>query len=113
MLLASAIAQETGILALDEPSAHADPPLQASLFELLREKAVQGSLCIAAVHDINLAVSFATRAILLHDSGIVYDGAVDALLLSEAFATVFGPQVTVVQDVMGRRYAAYAQRCQT
>ena len=111
-LLASALAQETKILALDEPSAHADPPLQASLFSLLRDRASQGNLCIAAVHDINLAVAFATRVILLHEGGVVYDGKVDELLASKAFAAVFGPQITVLQDTAGRSFAAYSQRLQ-
>ncbi len=111
-LLASALAQETKILALDEPSAHADPPLQASLFALLRDRASQGNLCIAAVHDINLAVAYATRVILLHNGGIAYDGKVDGLLASSAFATVFGPQITVLQDLDGRSFAAYSRRLQ-
>ena len=109
-LLASSLAQETKILALDEPSAHADPPLQASLFALLRDRASQGCLCIAAVHDINLAVAFATRAILLHNGGVIYDGKVDGLLNSSAFTEVFGPQITVLQDMAGRSFAAYSQR---
>lgn len=111
-LLAAALAQETKILALDEPSAHADPPLQASLFALLRDRASQGHLCIAAVHDINLAVAFATRAILLHDGGVVFDGKVGELLTSNAFPLVFGPQITVLHDTAGRSFAAYAQRLQ-
>ena len=109
-LLAAALAQETAILALDEPSAHADPPLQASLFEVLRDRAADGRLCIAAVHDINLAVAFATRAILLHEGGVVYDGPVEALPRSEAFAVVFGPRITVFEDSAGRSFAAYARR---
>ena len=109
-LLAAALAQETKILALDEPSAHADPPLQASLFALLRDRASQGNLCMAAVHDINLAVAFATRAILLHDGGVAYDGKVDGLLTSSAFAEVFGPRITVLHDTAGRSFAAYSQR---
>jgi iron complex transport system ATP-binding protein len=109
-LLAAALAQETSILALDEPGAHADPPLQASIFEVLRNKAAAGALCVAAVHDINLAAAFATRAILLHCGQIIYDGAVDGMLLSPAFGGVFGPQVVVRHDQNGLPFAAYAGR---
>ena len=109
VLLASALAQETSILALDEPSAHADPPLQATFFALLREKATHGCLCIAAVHDINLAVAFATRAILLHDGGVLYDGKINELLESKPFMTVFGPQIMVIQDIAGQSFAAYSR----
>lgn len=109
-LLAAAVAQRASILVLDEPSAHADPPLQASLFALLRERSEQGCLCIAAVHDLNLAVAFATRVVLLHEGAIAYDGGVDGFLASDAFGNVFGPQITVRQDAAGQRFAAYARR---
>lgn len=109
-LLAAALAQQTAILALDEPSAHADPPLQATLFALLRKRSEQGCLCIAAVHDLNLAVSFATRAVLLHEGSIAYDGGVEGFLASPAFEQVFGPQIMVRQAVDGHRFATYAQR---
>ena len=111
-LLAAALAQETGILALDEPSAHADPPLQASLFALLRMRATQGCLCIAAVHDINLAVAFATRAILLNAGGVEYDGSAEGMLQSGALNRVFGPQITVIEDRRGRSFAAYERRAE-
>jgi iron complex transport system ATP-binding protein len=109
-LLAAAMAQETPILALDEPSAHADPPLQAAIFELLRQRAETGTVCIAAVHDINLAAAFATRAILLHEGGILYDGDVPALLASKAFEKVFGPQIVIRHDRDGQAFAAYSTR---
>ena len=109
-LLAAALAQQTPILVLDEPSAHADPPLQASIFDLLRARAAAGAVCIAAVHDINLAVAFATRAILLHEGSILYDGDVAAMLVSEAFERVFGPQIVVRHDRAGQPFAAYAGR---
>ncbi|MEQ1945997.1 MAG: ABC transporter ATP-binding protein [Bryobacteraceae bacterium] len=109
-LLAAALAQETLILALDEPSAHADPPLQAAIFDLLRVKAATGAICVAAVHDINLAVAFATRAILLHEGSILYDGNVAAMLTSSAFEKVFGPQIVVRHDIDGQAFAAYSRR---
>lgn len=109
-LLAAALAQATPILALDEPSAHADPPLQASIFELLRQRAATGAICVAAVHDINLAAAFATRTILLHQGRILYDGTVAGMLTSQAFEKVFGPQVVVRHDEASQLFAAYAGR---
>ena len=109
VLLAAALAQEAPILTLDEPSAHADPPLQAAIFDLLRGKAAGGLTCIVAVHDLNLAATFATRAILLQEGISLFDGAPRDLLASDAFGRVFGPQIIVRQDASGRGYAAYAE----
>ncbi len=108
-LLASALAQETPILLLDEPSAHADPPLQAAVFELLAQRAASGTICIAAMHDINLAAAFATRALLLHETGVLHDGNVDGMLTSKAFERVFGPRIVVRHDEEGQLFAAYAR----
>ena len=59
---------------------------------------------------VNLAVAFATRAILLHEGGILYDGEVAAMLASEAFERVFGPQIVIRHDRAGHAFAAYSAR---
>jgi iron complex transport system ATP-binding protein len=96
-LLAAAIAQETPLLALDEPSAHADPPLQAAIFELLAQRAAAGLAVLAAVHDINLALTYATRALVLVDGQLAFDGTVKGFTASAQFTRVFGPRFSVHQ----------------
>ncbi|MBI3207920.1 MAG: ABC transporter ATP-binding protein [Candidatus Solibacter usitatus] len=107
VLLAAALAQETPVLALDEPSAHADLPLQARMFELLRARVAAGALCLAVVHDINLALTFATRAVLLHEGAIVFDGDPRAMLEAAAFREAFGPDIAVVRDGNGNPIVTY------
>ncbi len=66
VLLARALAQETPILLLDEPTAHLDLHYQASLLTLLRQLAQECQLAVLmAVHDLNLAALFSDRVALL------------------------------------------------
>src|SRR5205814_1356064 len=55
-VLAMALAQETAVLLLDEPTVHLDPGHQPATLELLRELARRRQLAVGAVlHDLNLA----------------------------------------------------------
>lgn len=71
LCLARALAQDAPILLLDEPLAHLDPPAKAELLGLLhdwtRAGEAQGSrrLVLAAVHEVDLALGFADRCLLL------------------------------------------------
>jgi iron complex transport system ATP-binding protein len=107
VLMAATLAQAAPILVLDEPSTHADAPLQAAFFELLRTRADQGSLVIAAVHDVNLAFVFATRVLLLDAGRLAHDGAPQAFAQSQQFAATFGPRLIARADARGQWSALY------
>jgi iron complex transport system ATP-binding protein len=80
VLIARALAQNTGILLMDEPTSHLDPPHQASIGSLCSKLAEGGKCMITAVHDLNLASTLAGRAILISDGKILLDGPVERVL---------------------------------
>lgn len=98
ILLAAVLAQESPVMLLDEPAAHVDLPHQIEMYRLLRERAAQGALCVAATHDLNLAASFATRVLLLDGSQAVAFGSPEEVFTGDAFRSAFGPEVTVQHD---------------
>jgi iron complex transport system ATP-binding protein len=65
-LLARALAQETPILLLDEPSAHLDPGHRYAMHQLLRRLAREQQRAVFCVsHDLNLAAEFCDRLMFL------------------------------------------------
>ena len=97
VVLAMALAQETDVLLLDEPTAHLDPSHQIATVrragELARER---GVIALAVLHDLNLA-ALADRVVVLDQGRVVADGMPASALAGEVVGRVFGPGLTVVQ----------------
>jgi iron complex transport system ATP-binding protein len=96
-VLAMALAQETAVLLLDEPTVHLDPGHQLATLELLRELATRRDLAVCAVlHDLNLASAFASRIVVLADGRIVREGPPPQVLEANLITKVFGEGLEVV-----------------
>jgi iron complex transport system ATP-binding protein len=96
-VLAMALAQEAGVLLLDEPTAHLDPTHQRATLERVATLArVRGLAVVAVLHELNLAVAFASRVVLLADGAVVREGDVRSVITAELVSAVFGPGLRVV-----------------
>jgi iron complex transport system ATP-binding protein len=73
VLLAACLAQAPTLLLLDEPATFLDIDQQLQCFSLLREEASKGTACIAVMHDVNLALTFCSRIIVIADHTIAYN----------------------------------------
>jgi iron complex transport system ATP-binding protein len=65
VLLARAIAQQTEIILLDEPTAHLDIPNRELLFALLKQLTQQGKTILISTHEIGLAKQYIDQEILI------------------------------------------------
>jgi iron complex transport system ATP-binding protein len=96
-VLAMALAQETAVLLLDEPTVHLDPGHQLATLALLRDLATRRQLAVYAVlHDLNLASTFASRIVALADGGIVRDGTPLEVIHPDLVRAVFGDRLEVL-----------------
>jgi len=96
-VLAMALAQEAGVLLLDEPTAHLDPTHQRGTLERVATLArARGLAVVAVLHDLNLAAAFASRVVLLADGAVVRDGDPRQVITAELVSAVFGPGLRVV-----------------
>ena len=96
-VLAMALAQETAVLLLDEPTVHLDPGHQLATLELLRDLAIRRRLAVCAVlHDLNLASAFASRIVAMSDGRIVREGTPLEVLSADLVRAVFGEGLEVV-----------------
>jgi iron complex transport system ATP-binding protein len=78
--LAACLAQQARVLLLDEPATFLDVEQQLQCFSVVRAEAERGSACLAVTHDVNLALTFCTRLLVLADRGVTRDvGTADAI----------------------------------
>jgi iron complex transport system ATP-binding protein len=95
--IAMALAQETPILLLDEPTTYLDIAHQLEVLELLRDlNRNRGRTVVMVVHDLNHAAQYADHIIAVADGGIHAAGSPGALLTPELIKTVFGVDAAVV-----------------
>ena len=73
VFLAACLAQRPRVLLLDEPATFLDVDQQLQCFSLLRAEAARGTSCVAVTHDVNLALTFCTRLIVLLGGTVAYD----------------------------------------
>lgn len=78
-MIARAVAQDPDILLLDEPTSSLDLANQIDVMELIRKQTEKGILAIMAVHDLNLALRYCDRFVLLKSGRIVATGDSEAL----------------------------------
>ncbi len=98
VLLARALAQETPVLILDEPTAHLDLRHQLTTLRLLRELTRQeGKATLVILHDINLAARFADEVVLLHRGKVAAWGPPERVLTPERLRQVYGVHVRVLR----------------
>jgi iron complex transport system ATP-binding protein len=97
VLLARALAQDTPVLLLDEPTTHLDLQHRESLIRLIRELAVKKNLAILMVlHDLNLAGLYADRVALLVDGQLQAVGSPNEVLTEANLSRVYQIPVRVI-----------------
>jgi iron complex transport system ATP-binding protein len=105
VFIAQAIAQESNIMFLDEPTANLDINYQAEIFKLLtRFNEEMGKTIILVTHDINHAARFAKKIIFLKDGRIVRTGKPVDIIDTKTIRSVFNTDVTIQYDHEKRPY---------
>ena len=95
VVLAMALAQEAGVLLLDEPTAHLDPAHQVGIVRRAAELArAREMIAVAVLHDLNLA-ALADRVIVMDAGAVVADGAASVALAADVVGRVFGTGLAV------------------
>jgi iron complex transport system ATP-binding protein len=96
VVVARALAQETPLLLLDEPTAHLDMGHQAAVLHLVRQLCRrEGKGVLAAIHDLSLAGQYCDRLVMLNEGRIVGEGEPQEVLSPELLASVYGTRVSV------------------
>lgn len=96
LAIAQVLTQEPGVYLLDEPTNHLDPQHQLDALQLFRDKADAGAIVLASLHDVNLAVRYADRCLLLYGDGRWDLGATDEILDCERLSRLYSTPMEAV-----------------
>jgi iron complex transport system ATP-binding protein len=103
VIIAMALAQESEILLLDEPTQLLDITRQAEILDLLADLNCScGLTVVAAIHDLNLAARYFDRLLILHRGTVLAEGAPQAVLRADILEEAYGGPVEIVQAGNGR-----------
>jgi len=80
---------------LDEPTSSLDMRHQIDLVETAKQRAANGTAVVAVLHDLNLAMRFADRIILLHHGRLAIDGGPRETVTPEIVERIFGVEATI------------------
>jgi ABC-type cobalamin/Fe3+-siderophores transport system ATPase subunit len=99
--LAACLAQQAKVLLLDEPATFLDVDQQLQCFTIVRAEADRGAACVAVTHDVNLALTFCTRLIVLADRGIARDVPITAALDDPSWLRAFSTRLDLERGPSG------------
>ena len=108
VLLAACFAQAPQLLLLDEPSTHLDIDQQLHCFGLLREESERGAACLAVTHDVNLALTYATRLIVLAQGRVALDVPIEEAVRAPGWLALFSPRLSLSTTAAGRPWVSYS-----
>ena len=94
VLLARALAVESDVLLLDEPTAHLDAPHQSALIRSVASRAQAGAAIAVVLHDLTLALS-ANRVWLMDEGRLLIDAEPDDPELHTALIDVFDGAIAI------------------
>lgn len=104
--LALALAQETPLLLLDEPTTYLDVAHQLEVVELVRRlNAEEGRTIVMVLHDMNEAARVSHRIVALKDGRVLREGTPGAVLTPDLLAELYGVACDVhPHDALGQPF---------
>ncbi|WP_166237759.1 ABC transporter ATP-binding protein [Paenibacillus turpanensis] len=97
--IAMALAQQTDILFLDEPTTYLDMAHQLEVLKLLEKlNAEEGRTIIMVVHDLNHATRFAQHMVAIKSGRVISEGEPAEVVTEDVLREVFGIEADIIPD---------------
>jgi iron complex transport system ATP-binding protein len=97
--IAMALAQETDLLLLDEPTTYLDVAHQVEVLDLLAElNEARGTTVVMVLHDLNMAARYADHLVAMCAGRIVAAGPPVEVITEDCVRDVFGMECRVIED---------------
>ena len=99
VLVARALAQETPVLLMDEPTSYLDIRYRTELMETLRGLAAEGKTILMSLHEIDLALEVSDRLLCVKEGGEVFCGTPQEVLTGERIRDLFDMPVGMYEKL--------------
>lgn len=96
--IAVALAQDTDLLLLDEPTTFLDIAHQVEVLDVLRAEVARGMTVVLVIHDLTLAARYADDLVVMAEGAIIARGAPGEVLTGEVVQRAFGVEARVLED---------------
>lgn len=102
--IAMALAQDSPVILMDEPTAGLDMSRRLDLLEQCRALAHRGKTMVLVLHELELALRFADRLILMEEGTVTAEGTPEEILSTGEAERVFDLSVETIHTPAGPRY---------
>ena len=96
-MIAAALAQQPHVLLLDEPTTSLDLHFQEEVMAVIDRTAAGGTTVVMAIHDLNLALAWCPRVVILDGGRVAADGPADRVLTPGRLQEVYGTGARMVR----------------
>ncbi len=97
--VAMALAQQTDLLLLDEPTTYLDVAHQVEVLDLLAElNETRGTTIVMVLHELNLAARYADHLVAMREGRVVAAGPPAEVITEPCVRDVFGMECRVIED---------------
>lgn len=102
--IAMALAQDTPLILMDEPTTYLDIRHQLHLMQEVEGLKAQGKTAIMVLHDLPHAFAAADKIVVMDQGRLIFDGTPAETLTSGCIEKVFGVKLVAVETERGMRY---------
>lgn len=102
--IAMALAQDTPVIVLDEPTTYLDISHQMQMMRLAKDLSSQGKTVVMVIHDLSHAMQVADRVVLMDGGCVITQGTPEAVFASGRLNAVFGVKLCRVKTGSGWQY---------
>ena len=102
VLFAKILTQESQVILLDEPIASLDMRYEEDLLKEVSKEKDKGKIIILVIHNLQTAIKYCSRLVLLSNGNIIKDGAVKEVITEENLNNVFGIKTKVYYNEISK-----------
>ena len=103
VFIALALAQQTDILFLDEPTTYLDIAYQIEILDLLKDlNKKRGTTIVMVLHDINLSTKYADYLFAMKKGKLIKEGTPDEIITQETIKEIYGIDSLIIPDPLSK-----------